>query len=147
MLKENHKEPQYQLQIVGFIFVLVGILGLILNVVERLRQKKIINNGYCVEAEIVSIDLAVSDFLLKMKRYNRKSGPVPYRITVYCTHPFTGIDNAYISHILSWNPNLYYQIGDKVPIYFDRNNDSKYYIGVGFGAIKKNGIEVIVNLI
>lgn len=145
MIKENHKEQNYGVLFIGIIFVSVGILGLILNVVERLRREKIIKNGYCVEAEIVNIDLALSDFLLKMKRYNRNVGTDLYIIIVYCTHPFTGISNTYKSQILSWNPNLYYKIGDKVPIYFDRNNDSKYYID--FDTVKKNGIEVFDNSI
>lgn len=107
--------------VMGIVFALFGLIPLIIFGVKISRRRKIIKNGICVDAEVVGIDI----------NYNvRVNHRHPYKVIVKATNPLTGESNVYVSHNIYNEVNMYLQLGDTVPIYFDNRTGKQYFIDV-----------------
>lgn len=104
---------------IGVVFFLIGAVPMVIFILKKRKRHDVIENGICVDAEVVSIDI----------NYNvRVNYSHPYKVFVRCTNPVTGESNIYASHSIFEDVNMYLQPGDTVPIYFDNRNGKKYFI-------------------
>lgn len=116
---------------VGFVMGLALIAaGAYLSKRTEDSQKRLINEGYCVDADFDSAEKSIFN-----TRANRNIYNIEY-YTIKCSYkdPSSGTVRSFTSEQirLRFNPNLELYSRKTLKVYIDRNDPSKYYIDLEF---------------
>lgn len=104
---------------IGFIFLVIGLVLIINNCKKNSENKKLINDGYYIDAEIDMVD--TSGVVV--------NGRPTYVIRCSYNNPSDGRVYQFTSDTLSSDPTSLIS-GNTIRVYVDRNNFKKNYVDI-----------------
>lgn len=104
---------------IGGLFALVGLIWLIILLMKRAGNKRLMTEGYKLEGTVTNVEMNMNIAI---------NGRHPYKLECRVNNPYDG--NVYLYSSANITDDVSHLIGQTVMVYVDRNNPKKYYVDV-----------------